>query len=438
MRDRWSPPITLLSRSITRMPCALLIAATLAGCATTPTTSTTSNDPAAGPSSDPSLTAALDDVNGRKSAWERERDLRGRSEVPEGDGGLADDDDDVAHRAAPPRPAQPQFNDVEPLIRTPRAASGADTNAAPAAAATTAQRGSFLDDPFGRGARPGGTTPTPTATDAAPNRALATPERTIEPVTPPAAPPAGSTPLRGTNELGIVLVDLQRELLRSSAFSDQPMREILAMALLAVIDPEIELTPDHLRDLTAEEQEKVLVFNRLFSGLGQKLDANTNSIDALLETIETLRTELVDLPELRIPDAALCWRVERFGTYDRFEPYRFLANEGQEVILYLELLGFTSVLGGEGRWVTELSQQIRIYDDRSGVLVWEDPWRSVTDTSTRERTDFFTTQQIFLPRRLSIGRYNLKIHVRDEQSGAEAERTLTFDIVAQRDLAASP
>ena len=424
MRDRWSPPITLFPRSITSLPCALIVAAALAGCDTTPTTA---DDPATGPPPDPSLSAALEDANGRKSAWERERDLRGRSEVPEGDGGIPDDD---GARPTPPRTAQPQFNDADPLVRPTRPTT-TETAAAPS------RRGSFHDDPFGRG-----TTVPPSAPNAGtttePNRALAAPERTVDLVAPAPAATAASTTLRGTNELGIVLVDLQRELLRSSAFSEQPMREILAMALLAVIDPEIELTSDHLRDLTAEEQEKVLVFNRLFSGLGEKLDANTNSIDALLETIETLRTELVDLPELRIPDAALCWRVERFGTYDRFEPYRFLANEGQEVILYLELLGFTSVLGGEGRWVTELSQQIRIYDDRSGVLVWEDPWRSVTDTSTRERTDFFTTQQIFLPRRLSIGRYNLKIHVRDEQSGAEAERTLTFDIVAQRDLAATP
>ena len=420
MRDFWSPSTTLNSRSITRGAIIALLGISLAGCGTT--TPTTTSDDLAGPAStEPSLGNALDDAYARLNAQRGDRGATGRTEVPQGDGGLG--------------PDEPRFNDPDTIARPRTTAPGAATST-PATTASAA-RGSFTDDPFGRGATPASERPIAPP----PERVLATPERTLDaaPSAPPATPPSdASSAVRTGSDLGIVLVDLQRELMRSSAFSDQPMREILAMALLAVIDPEIELTTDHLRDLTADEQEKVLLFNRIFSGLGQKLDANTNSVDALVECIEQLRTELVDLPELRIPDAALCWRVERFGTYDRFEPYRFLANEGQEVILYLELLGFTSVLGAEGTWVTELSQQIRIYDDRSGVLVWEDPWRSVTDTSTRERTDFFTTQQIFLPRRLSIGRYNLKIHVRDEQSGAEAERTLTFDIVAQRDLSATP
>ncbi len=58
------------------------------------------------------------------------------------------------------------------------------------------------------------------------------------------------------------------------------------------------------------------------------------------------------------------------------------------------------------------------------------------DVTSKTRRDFFTTQLIALPPALSVGKYHLKIRVRDENSGAEAEDSLPFEMVADSKLAA--
>ena len=57
--------------------------------------------------------------------------------------------------------------------------------------------------------------------------------------------------------------------------------------------------------------------------------------------------------------------------------------------------------------------------------------------TSKTRRDFFTTQLIALPPALSVGKYHLKIRVRDEHSGAEAEDSVPFQMVADAKLAAT-
>ncbi len=98
--------------------------------------------------------------------------------------------------------------------------------------------------------------------------------------------------------------------------------------------------------------------------------------------------------------------------------------------MYVEVEDFTSERNKQGDWVTELSQQLVIYSDRDGIPVWREDWQLGTDTSKNRREDFFIVQVITLPPRLSVGLYQFKIHVRDKQSGAEAEVTVEFEMVA--------
>ncbi len=80
--------------------------------------------------------------------------------------------------------------------------------------------------------------------------------------------------------------------------------------------------------------------------------------------------------------------------------------------------------------MTEVAQQLVVISDRDGIPVWREDWQRGTDMSKNRREDFFIVQVITLPKRLSVGRYQLKIHIRDEQSGSEAEATLNFEMVA--------
>lgn len=239
------------------------------------------------------------------------------------------------------------------------------------------------------------------------------------------------------DELRQKLVNLRRDLYRESIDSEQPIRELLAIAAMSIIDPDLELPDDRHRELTPAELEMLEELHVFFAELGRSLGDETEAHETILAAVAELQHALSDEPTLDLPTTSLCWRVGGFGDFDEFDPYAFLAHEEQPVILYLELDGFESEQNRKGDWVTILAQQLEIYSDRDGIPVWSDPWQKVSDLTSKRRRDFFTTQMITLPSALSVGRYHLKIRVRDEKSGAVAERSVPFEMVADPRLAAT-
>ena len=74
------------------------------------------------------------------------------------------------------------------------------------------------------------------------------------------------------------------------------------------------------------------------------------------------------------------------------------------------------------------------HDD--GSRQWRSAEAVIRDTS-RTRRDFFLVQRIDLPANLSVGKYNLKVTVRDRlagEGGAEAELAVPIQIVADAGL----
>jgi hypothetical protein len=110
--------------------------------------------------------------------------------------------------------------------------------------------------------------------------------------------------------------------------------------------------------------------------------------------------------------------------------YAFLAHSAQQAVVYVEIEDFTSELNEKGQWVTELSQQLVVISERDGIPVWREDWQAGVDLSRKQRDDFFIVQVVTLPDRLAVGRYNLKIRIRDDRSGAEAETAIDFEMVA--------
>jgi len=254
------------------------------------------------------------------------------------------------------------------------------------------------------------------------------------PLTPsPAPPPADAA---SDERLDMLLVDIRRALNMRMAYSDQPLRELIAIAMQSVIDPEFELNPDVFPGITDDERELLRPLQTFFSQLGRELDGSVEAREALERAVAELQSSLVVEPELELPTVALCWRVRGFGDYQVFDRSSFLAHTEQRVILYIEIDRFTSEQNKKRQWVTEVSQQLEIYADADGIPVWTEEWHKAVDVSNNERRDFFTTQVITLPRALSVGRYHLKIRVRDEKSGALAEASIPFEMVADPKLAA--
>ncbi|MCW5766202.1 MAG: hypothetical protein KIT68_09535 [Phycisphaeraceae bacterium] len=148
--------------------------------------------------------------------------------------------------------------------------------------------------------------------------------------------------------------------------------------------------------------------------------------------------------QLRIPVAALCRRVEGYGRYVPLGSANFLAGRAHPAIVYVEVANFAhrpvsgSPGGGEGEYAVELSQELNLFHDADGLLAWRSPERSAREVSRNMRRDYFLTQRIDLPPTLTVGRYRLKVIVRDKTSGAQAETTIAINIVADAALTTPP
>ena len=235
-----------------------------------------------------------------------------------------------------------------------------------------------------------------------------------------------------------LLVELSREAYHHATYSDVPLRQLLVIVAQAIISPDRQLQVDAIPGLTDREREVLAAMRAFYTDVGERL-LKAGDPEILVIALAELEKELAKEPQLRLSHAALSSRVSGFGAYDEFKKnkagrYVFLAHSRQQAVVYVEIEEFQSELNTNSEWVTELSQQLVIFSDRDGIPVWRQPWRSVVDVTKNRRHDFFVVQVITLPDKLSVGRYQFKISVRDERSGAEAEATLEMDMVADPSL----
>jgi hypothetical protein len=291
---------------------------------------------------------------------------------------------------------------------------------------------------------PAGTAPQPhelpasEPTTARSSELLLLPDESDHVADAPVQPEAEAAARAATVDLDRVrelIVELSKELYREASYSDMPLRELMLIAATTIVTPDRAIQPDAIPALTPRERELLGHFQTFFTQIGTSLDGSRTADEALQHAVDELRAAMSTKPQLYIDTMALCTRVGGFGDYDPFNRYSFLAHSEQQAVLYLELSGFTSELNQQNQWVTELSLQLMIYSDRDGIPVWSENWQSAVDISRNKRQDFFMVQILTLPRALSVGRYHMKVHVRDEKSLAEAEGSITFEMVADPKLA---
>jgi hypothetical protein len=225
-------------------------------------------------------------------------------------------------------------------------------------------------------------------------------------------------------------IDLARELYASGAYSDQPLRELVVIAAMNMVDADRKLDPAAIPDLTESERTVLATLQAFFADLnaGLQTTAPDEVQQHVADAAAKLRQSLVHEPQLQAPIIALCTRVNGFGDYAPFDDYSFTAGLENKAIVYLEIDDFVSEINNKGEYVTELSQQLTIYSERDGIPQWKDDWQSAVDVTKNKRQDFFTVQVITIPKNLSVGKYTLKARVRDEKSKAEAEISLGFEV----------
>lgn len=147
---------------------------------------------------------------------------------------------------------------------------------------------------------------------------------------------------------------------------------------------------------------------------------------------------------------SLCSRVDGFGRYTPLgargraagDPMRFLAGRVQPAIVYCELDHFTQSEDGEREgYTSEFTTRIELFHD-DGSRQWRADEATIRDHTLTRRRDLYLVQRIDLPANLSVGKYNLKVTVRDRlaagNTGAECETIVPVEIVADARLVGEP
>jgi hypothetical protein len=260
-----------------------------------------------------------------------------------------------------------------------------------------------------------------------------------QPKATPAPPPAPST--------GDQLVDLGKRIAQILRHRNDPaaaaLPDPLALAALESLQPgvlsQLDDPKSPFRVALGEDDARVLIDAR------DRVAANPASAATASELIAKSLSRFAPAGTLKIAHPTLCTRVMGFGRFEPFQSDTFLVGKPIRALVYCEIDGFghrpvrDSDPGAEGQTnAVELSQTLTLYLLTSGpesLQAWHSPEKTVIETSRNVRKDFYLVQQIDLPAGLSMGRYNLKVIIKDKTSGAQSETMIPVNIVADPTLA---
>lgn len=265
------------------------------------------------------------------------------------------------------------------------------------------------------------------------------------------AVPAESTPGSGTKALNSsaqsaadvtppvlrladLITPLKSQLAMQAADSNSPLREYLVAASLLMLDNQRRTDPATLHDLTDREREVLRTYQDFFVRVGESLRTG-GGVDAIVKETKEVATSLASEGQLRVPEFRLCSRITNFGLFDEISTYKFPAMRPTPLLTYVEIEGFKSVPGGDGKYITRVRHELELFSESDGELVYSWPAAPAEDVCGKVRRDFFLPRQIQLPSNLTVGRYRLKVRVVDEQSQQQAESVVAFSIIAGGDVA---
>lgn len=214
---------------------------------------------------------------------------------------------------------------------------------------------------------------------------------------------------------------------------DDPGRSALALASLETLLPDDEAALVDQGVLSEPELATIGAVRSLLRSMTS--EGELVSPDQLLGRLEQIQEQLNAWAGLSIKKAALCTRVDGYGRYETFPSYRFVAGRAQQMIVYTELDHFMQREGtgpdGQTRYEIELSQRLELYHVADDLNTWNEPADSVLDVSRNRVRDYYLTNLVKLPANLGVGRYHLKIVMRDLIGEKVAETIIPIEIVAQ-------
>ena len=216
-----------------------------------------------------------------------------------------------------------------------------------------------------------------------------------------------------------------------------PVRVYAALAALEMIAPGSAAHPSEIEGLTPEDARALEAWADLMRGADEGLSSAPGDARALARAVLAGAETAQTFEPLGVRHARLCSRVEGYGRYTPMST-TWLRGQPHRAIVYVEVENFASRRAVDGRGVrgheVRLTQELQLFHDADGLLAWRMPPQDVVDFSRNRRRDFFIAQMIDLPASLSVGKYQLKIAVRDETSGEMSETVAPIMIVADEGL----
>ncbi|MBY0263698.1 MAG: hypothetical protein K2Q20_15240, partial [Phycisphaerales bacterium] len=267
----------------------------------------------------------------------------------------------------------------------------------------------------------------------------------IKPLEASATPKPEPTPAQKKAD---ALAELARQLKPDVSAVSRPLAAAVPLIALDTLQPGTSRTElDALAAAAPQAQATSIAAMRdlVKSAAADPALADPKALAKLLrDQADRLSGGVAASESLALGSVALCQRVDGFGRFTPLPANTFQAGRPASMILYTEVLNFAqrpaaSIASAEpadlsalpdSQWAVEVGQELQLILDADGSTQWRSPEGLVRDISRSRRSDYYLVQRVDLPRNLSVGKYTLKVIVRDKAAGAETETNIPVQILA--------
>lgn len=243
---------------------------------------------------------------------------------------------------------------------------------------------------------------------------------------------AAVDPVDAEQRKAVLMGELVSQLTEMARTSDNPGSAAAALAGLESVSVE---TLDGLYQdgvLSESELSTLRAVREVFDSVSSS--GSIESPEAVADVLDRVKSDLDRMSGIRVTRALLCTRVDGFGKYEPFASNEFVAGRAQEVIVYVEVdrFGHREMTGTDGqpRYEVELSQRLELYHVADDLNTWNRAAEIDRSVSRNRVRDYYLINKVTLPANLGVGRYHLKVVMRDLVDEKVSELIIPIRMVA--------
>ncbi len=236
-----------------------------------------------------------------------------------------------------------------------------------------------------------------------------------------------------------IVDELAAALRRRARNAADPFSIYAALSSLESIKSDaIDAHPTDMTDISPRQIDALEALTNIHRIIREGADSESDTAERIVDAIKNAAENLASWEAVEVKTLKLCSRVEGFGVYDELPGPMLLAGRPHRIIVYAELGHFQTTPGrndsGVAGYLVEVGQELSLFHEVDGLLAWRMSEQNVRDFSRNRRRDFYMVQMIELPENLTVGKYQLKVTIRDKPADSVAEKTLPIEIVADAKL----